>query len=211
MSVIGYARVSTGRQDAAGQVEQLEAAGCGQVFTDKASGAEGRRRPQLKRALAALEAGDTLIVAGLDRLGRSTYEIWQTLASIGERGARFRSLRETWADTTTPEGRFMVTMFAGMAELERSLILSRTGEGRQRARARGVRLGRPPRLTPEQAEFARDPRRSLAELARILNVSRATIVRARSAPGRKARKAEAVRQVDLEDVIAAMGGKADAT
>jgi DNA invertase Pin-like site-specific DNA recombinase len=204
VSVVGYARVSTGRQDNAGQVEELKAAGCGRIYADKASGAEGRRRPQLAKLIGDLAAEDLVIVVSLDRLGRSTHEIWKSLASIGEAGAAFRSLREPWADTTTAEGRFAVTMFAGLAEFERERILRRTGEGRQRAKGRGVSLGRPRRLNPAQEAFCRDTRLSLGEISAVLGVSRSTVIRARSRPGRQLRRAaEDSRQVDLEDVIAA--------
>ena len=89
-----------------------------------------------------------LLVTRLDRLARSTRDLLNTLAAIAEEGAGFRSLRDSWADTTTPQGRLMVTVLAGIAEFERELIRTRTGEGRERARARGVRLGRRPKLTP---------------------------------------------------------------
>jgi DNA invertase Pin-like site-specific DNA recombinase len=85
-----------------------------------------------------LEAGDVLLVTRLDRLARSTRDLLNTLDTIGKMGAGFRSL----ADTTTPHGRLMVTILAGLAEFERALIIARTGEGRSRAMQRGVRFGR---------------------------------------------------------------------
>ena len=88
-------------------------------------------------------AGDVLVVTRLDRLARSTRDLLNVLDEIGERGAGFRSLKDAWADTTTPHGKLMVTVLGGLAEFERDLIRARTGEGRKRAKERGVRFGRP--------------------------------------------------------------------
>src|SRR3954454_20629063 len=100
----GYARVSTDGQSVAAQVQQLTAAGCGNVFREVASGAQ-TDRAQLRRALAKLEAGDVLMVTRLDRLARSTRDLLNILATIADREAGFRSLGDVWADTTTPHGR----------------------------------------------------------------------------------------------------------
>src|SRR6266567_6305627 len=110
--------------------------------------------PQLAKAIAALTAGDTLIVAKLDRLARSTRDLLNTLAAIAAAGATFKSLGDPWADTTTPHGRLMLTVLGGLAEFERHLILARTSDGRERARARGVRFGRKPSLTLHQRQEA---------------------------------------------------------
>jgi DNA invertase Pin-like site-specific DNA recombinase len=121
-----------------------------------------------------------LVVTRLDRLARSTRDLLNVLATIGEKGAGFRSLADTWADTTTPHGRLMVTVLAGLAEFERALILARTGEGRTRALARRVRFGRKPKLTPHQAAEAMARRKAgegLADIARSYNVSHSTISR----------------------------------
>ena len=104
--------------------------------------------------IGQLEAGDVLMVTRLDRLARSTRDLLNTLAAIADRKAGFRSLANTWADTTTPHGRLMLTVLGGLAEFERDLIRARTSEGRARAVARGVRLGRKPKLTDHQK---RDP------------------------------------------------------
>jgi DNA invertase Pin-like site-specific DNA recombinase len=128
MAVFGYARVSTRDQDLAGQVAELQAAGCGNIYREKASGAK-TDRPELAKAIRRLEAGDVLVVTGLDRLTRSTRDLLNVLAAVGERGAGFRSLKDTWADTTTPHGRLMLTVLGGLAEFERELIRARTGEG----------------------------------------------------------------------------------
>jgi DNA invertase Pin-like site-specific DNA recombinase len=150
MTMIGYARVSTDGQTLDAQHAALRDAGCERVFSEKESGAK-TDRAQLAKALAALGEGDTLIVTKLDRLARSTRDLLNTLATIGEAGATFRSLGDQWADTTTPHGRLMLTVLGGLAEFERHLILARTAEGRIRAQARGVKFGRRAKLTPHQS------------------------------------------------------------
>jgi DNA invertase Pin-like site-specific DNA recombinase len=137
----------------AAQVAALGAAGAGKVFREVARGARTNRL-QLRKAIASLGAGDLLMVTRLDRLARSTRDLLNTLAAITDRKAGFRSLSDAWADTTTSHGRLMLTVLGGLAEFERDLIRARTSEGRERARARGVRMGRPPKLTPHQRREA---------------------------------------------------------
>jgi DNA invertase Pin-like site-specific DNA recombinase len=149
----GYARVSTDGQSVAAQVAALRAAGAGKVFREVASGAK-TDRAQLRKAIAALGAGDVLMVTRLDRLARSTRDLLNTLAAITDRKAGFRSLADTWADTTTSHGRLMLTVLGGLAEFERDLIRARTSEGRERAVARSVKMGRPPKLTPHKRREA---------------------------------------------------------
>jgi DNA invertase Pin-like site-specific DNA recombinase len=131
--------------------------------------------------LDQLEAGDGVTVTRLDRLARSTRDLLNTLASITGRKAGFRSLGDTWADTTTSHGRLKLPVLGGLAEFERDLIRSRTGEGRERAKARGVKMGRPHKLTPHQQKEAIKRRdggeESLTELGRSYNVSLQTISR----------------------------------
>ncbi|HVC59646.1 MAG TPA: recombinase family protein [Acetobacteraceae bacterium] len=176
----GYARVSTDGQSVDAQVRQLRAAGARQVFRETPSGAK-TDRAQLRKTLAALDEGDVLMVTRLDRLARSTRDLLNTLATITGKGAGFRSLGDAWANTTTPHGQLMVTFLGGVAEFERDLIRTRTGEGRARAVARGQRMGRPPKLTPHQQREAIRRRdrgeESLAEIGRSYNVSAATISR----------------------------------
>ena len=178
--IYGYARVSTDGQSVAAQVATLQAAGAGKVFHEVASGAQ-TDRAQLRKAVDALGPGDVLLVVRLDRLARSTRDLLNTLAAITGRGAGFRSVGDAWADTTTAHGRLMLTVLAGLAEFERDLIRTRTGEGRERAKARGVKLGRPPKLTPHQRREAirrrESGKESLAEIGRSYNVSGWTISR----------------------------------
>ena len=179
-TIFGYARVSTDGQTLDAQVTALKAAGAARVFRETASGAKTDRR-ELARSLKSLGKGDTLLVTRLDRLARSTRDLLNTLATITGKGAGFRSLNDAWADTTTAHGRLMVTVLGGLAEFEGELIRARTGEGRKRAKERGVHMGRPPKLTTHQKRDAlkalTDGTVSQADLARRFNVSQATISR----------------------------------
>jgi DNA invertase Pin-like site-specific DNA recombinase len=177
--IYGYARVSTDGQSVEAQVAALTAAGAVKVYREVASGAK-TDRAQLRQVLTRLTAGDVLLVTRLDRLARSTRHLLNTLAAIGDKGAGFKSLGDAWADTTTPHGRLMLTVLGGLAEFERELIRTRTSEGRARAKARGVRLGRRPKLTPHQRREALSRRANgepLTEIARSYNVSHTTISR----------------------------------
>src|SRR3954467_6198971 len=143
--IYGYARVSTDGQSVEAQVRQLAKAGFSKVFREVASGAK-TDRAQLRKALDRLQAGDVLMVTRLDRLARSTRDLLNTLAAITGKKAGFRSLGDAWADTTTAHDRLMLTVLGGLAEFERDLIRTRTSEGHDRAKARGVKLGRKPKL-----------------------------------------------------------------
>ena len=175
----GYARVSTDGQSVDAQVRQLTKAGCKKVFREVASGAK-TDRAQLRRLLGQLEAGDVLTVTRLDRLARSTRDLLNTLATITGKKAGFRSLGDAWADTTTSHGRLMLTVLGGLAEFERDLIRARTGEGRERAKARGVKMGRKPKLTPHQRQEnlrRKENGEAVREIARSYNVHNSTISR----------------------------------
>src|SRR4051795_7522826 len=130
MTVYGYARVSTDGQSLTAQMTELKTAKCEKIFQEKISGARSDRK-QLARLMAALAKGDVLVVTRLDRLARSTRDLLNLLGTIAEKGAGFKSLSDTWADTTTAHGRLMLTVLAGLAEFERELIRTRTGEGRR--------------------------------------------------------------------------------
>jgi DNA invertase Pin-like site-specific DNA recombinase len=179
MTVYGYARVSTDGQSLGSQDAQLHAAGCAKVYAEKISGARSNR-PELAKVLKRLDTGDLVIVTRLDRLARSTRDLLNILDDIAKRGAGFKSLHDAWADTTSAHGRLMVTVLAGLAEFERELILARTSDGRARAKARGVRFGRPAALTPHQRQEALQRLgngEAQADVARSFNVSQATISR----------------------------------
>jgi DNA invertase Pin-like site-specific DNA recombinase len=179
MALLGYARVSTGGQSLTAQVAKLKAAGCTEIFQEKISRAKADRK-QLERLIARLSDGDVLVVTRLDRLARSTRDLLNLLGSVTDVGAGFKSLRDTWADTTTPHGRLMLTVLGGLAEFERELIRSRTSEGRERAKANGVVMGRKPKLTHYQRQEAIARRRAgepMADIGRSYGVSHSTISR----------------------------------
>jgi DNA invertase Pin-like site-specific DNA recombinase len=179
MNLYGYARVSTNGQALDAQVEQLLAAGCARIFREKVSGAKADRA-ELKKLLRSLRVGDIILVTRLDRLARSTRDLLNILALVSDRSAGFRSLGDIWADTTTAHGRLMLTVLGGLAEFERELIKSRTAEGRARAVANGVRLGRRPKLDEEQRRQAcirKMAGEDIALIARDYNVSDSTISR----------------------------------
>src|SRR5215471_13815554 len=176
---IGYCRVFTEDQHPDFQFTALKRAGCCTIFTDKATGAHVKR-PALEKCLQTLNAGDVLVVWKLDRLGRSLRDLIGLLDDLKTRGVVFRSLTEA-IDTATPTGRAMWHMIGILAELERSLIHERTKAGRAAAVARGVKLGRKPKLSPQQVDHARkllDQGEHPRDVARLLKVSQRTIERA---------------------------------
>ncbi len=174
---VGYARVSTAGQLLDRQIAALTAAGCIRVFADKKSG-KNVEREELWKALDYLRPGDTLVVASLDRLGRSLADLISIVTGLRRRGIGLASLHEA-LDTTTPGGRLVFHVFAALAEFIREMIIEGTREGLEAARARGQRLGRPPALSAEQVAYARQllsrPENSVASIARLLGVSRSTV------------------------------------
>lgn len=184
MALIGYARVSTRDQTVAAQLDALRKEDCARIFQETASGAN-RDRPQLAAALDYMREGDTLVVWKLDRLARSIKQLIETVEGLEKRGIGFRSLTET-IDTTTPGGKLVFHVFAGLAEFERSLIRERTRAGLDAARARGKKGGRPPKLNADDLKAAKallaDPEINVEEIARRLGVSSATLYRHMPAP-----------------------------
>ena len=176
---LGYARVSTTGQTLETQLTQLRADGCSRIYREQASGAQASRR-ELQRLLKAIAPGDVVVVTRIDRLARSTFDLFAIVKAITEAGAQFRSLAEPWADTATSTGRLMLAVLGGLADVERDLIRTRTAEGRTRAKARGQPMGRPCALTPQQQAEARQRRAggaTLKELAQSYNVGLSTISR----------------------------------
>jgi DNA invertase Pin-like site-specific DNA recombinase len=179
MAILGYARVSTRDQDYTSQIEALKAAGATTIYREKVSGARADR-PQLAKLLAALKAGDVVTVTKLDRLGRSTRELLELIDRIGKAGAAFRSLGDPLWDTSNAQGRLLSTLLAGIAEFERELIRERTGEGRKRAMAAGVKFGRKRKLSDFQRAEAikrRAAGETLAEIAKSYAVDISMISR----------------------------------
>jgi DNA invertase Pin-like site-specific DNA recombinase len=179
MAIIGYARVSTQDQHLTGQLEALKAAGAAPIFREKISGARADR-PQLAKLMGSLQPGDIVQVTKLDRLGRSTRELLDLIERISKAGASFRSLGDPLWDTSSSQGRLLSTLLAAIAEFERDLIKERTGDGRKRAQANGVKFGRKPKLSDFQRQEAikrRAAGETLAEIAKSYAVDVSMISR----------------------------------
>lgn len=146
--LLGYARVSTEEQVLDRQIDALNAAGAEKIFREKISGTRADR-PQLQGLLDQLRPGDVVIIADLTRLSRSTKDLFSIVDRIHEAGADVKSLKESWIDTTTPQGKLLFTIFAGISQFERDLISQRTLEGLASARARGRHGGRPSKRNPK--------------------------------------------------------------
>ncbi|GBQ53289.1 recombinase family protein [Komagataeibacter sucrofermentans] len=178
--LVGYARVSTDEQTLDVQLEHLHKAGCNFIFEEKMSGAE-RQRPALNRMLKKVKAGDVVIIHKLDRLARSTKHLLEIAEHLQKKQTGLRSISEPWADTTSPAGRMILTIFAGIAEFERAQIRERTAAGRRLARQRGVQMGRPTKLTHDDTtlvcQLVMKEGLSVAHVARRFGVHKATVYR----------------------------------
>ena len=186
--VVGYARATGDADGVTVLVRALTEAGCGRVYRDEQPGPQSGR-PQLAACLTSLRAGDTLVVASLDQLGRSQRELFTLVDDVRRRGSGLRSLREG-LDTTAPGGEAIFLVFAGLADFGRATISAGTSDGLAVARSRGKRLGRPPALTPEQLREVRAlllrPEHTISSVARALGVSRSTIYKYLPSPDRAA-------------------------
>ena len=177
--IYGYARVSTDAQDLSSQVAQLKAAGCSTIFREKIT-ATHAERPQLKKLMAKIDAGDVVVIPAVDRLSRDTTDLLVIARDMQRAGAGLRSIAEPVVDTTSDFAELVLAMLGVAAKLERRRIMERTARGRADAKAKGVVFGRKPILTPHQQKEARarveagEPQRSVA---RSYNVSQATILR----------------------------------
>lgn len=176
---VGYARVSTVGQTLDIQVKRLKEFGCVKIYREKASGANAERS-ELKKLLAPLAEGDIVVVTRIDRLARSTFDLFSIVKDITNKKAQFHSIAEPWTDTSTSTGRLMLAVLGGLADVERDLIRTRTSEGRIRAIQQGKRMGRPSRLTTAQKREIRAKRKNgitLKSLATIYGLSESTISR----------------------------------
>lgn len=177
---IGYARVSTSGQNLDGQCDCLRQAGCERIYSEKISGAK-KLRPELERMLDALRERDTVVITELTRLGRSVKELFAIIERVHEAGASIKSLRETWLDTTTPQGNLLFTIFAGLSQFERDLIRQRTKSGLEAARARGRKGGRP-KVSSSKLETALkmydSKLHTIEEITVATGISRSTLYRA---------------------------------
>lgn len=178
MAILGYARISTSHQTHDQQLDALNAAGCERIFTDTMSGARSDR-PGLAELMSYAREGDTIVVTALDRLGRSLSHVISTIDCLTERGIVLKSLREG-IDYSTSTGKLVASIFAALAEYERSLINERAAAAREAARVRGRQVGRPKALTDETAGLAKQMRSAdipVPTIAKQLKVSPATVYR----------------------------------
>lgn len=187
MTTFGYARVSTDDQSLDVQRAALKAAGCEMIREEKVSGASRDGRDELAILLDFIRAGDVLIVTKLDRLSRNTVDMLTIIQELGEKGVGFKSLAEPWADTTTPAGKLMLTVFAGVAEFERARLRERQREGIDRAKRNGEiseKTGLPKyaggkrRHDPAEIKRLKDDKKTHAEIQALLGCSDETIRRA---------------------------------
>jgi DNA invertase Pin-like site-specific DNA recombinase len=177
MAIVGYARVSTGQQDHATQVERLKAAGADKVFTEKRSGVDGGRE-QLARCLEYVREGDTLLVTKLDRLARSTIDLYRIVSGLGDKGVEFKVLDDSAVDTTTRTGKLVMGILALIAEFETEIRRERQMEGIAKAKAEGRTGGRPKLVTDDVRTTIlrlRHEGQSIRSIAASVGLSKATI------------------------------------
>lgn len=178
--IYGYARVSTEAQDLTNQLDALKAAGCEKIFRDKITGAHADR-PQLQRLLRTVTQGDVVLVGAVDRLSRDTTDLLVIARDLEKAGAGLRSIAEPVIDTTSDFKELILAIFGIAAKLERRRIIDRTARGRADAKAKGVKFGRKPKLTPHQQREAIKRRdkdgETLRSIARSYDVSPQTIGR----------------------------------
>ncbi len=178
--IFGYARVSTDAQDLTSQLAALKAAGCEKIFRDKLTGAHAER-PQLQTLLRTVTQGDVVLVVAVDRLSRDTTDLLVIARDLEKAGAGLRSIAEPLIDTTSDFKELILAIFGIAAKLERRRIIDRTARGRADAKAKGVKFGRKPTLTPHQKHEAIKRRdrdgETLRSIARSYNVSPQTISR----------------------------------
>ena len=176
---IGYARVSTEEQNLDRQLDSLKEAGCEKIFREKITGTK-KERPELDKLMEQLRSGDLIIISDLTRLSRSVKDLFSLVDQIEKKGANIKSLKESWMDTSTPQGKLMFTIFAGISQFERDLISQRTLEGLAAARSRGKKGGRPKK--DEKAinialKMYQEKVCSISEITKATGVSKTTIYR----------------------------------
>ena len=177
--IFGYARVSTQDQNLERQIDQLQQLDCERIFQEKVTGSK-KERPELDKLLDQLRTGDTIVVSELTRLSRSVRDLFALVDMIHQKGANLKSLKEPWLDTTTPQGKLLFVVFAGVSQFERDLIRERTKEGLSSARARGRKGGRPSK-PPQSIELAlkmhKDKNYSISEIVKATGIGKTTLYR----------------------------------
>jgi len=178
MTTVGYARVSSTGQDLAVQLEKL--AGCDKIFKEKRSGVD-TGRPELKRCLEYLRQGDTLLVTKIDRLARSTSDLYRIVSELAENGVAFKVVDDPTIDTTSRTGKWIMGILALIAEFENDIRRERQMDGIAKAKERGTRFGRKPELTPDRIakiKALRADGTTVPEIIRRVGLSKATVYRA---------------------------------
>ena len=181
MTTVGYARVSSTGQDLTVQLEKL--ASCDKVFKEKRSGVDAGR-PALKACLEYLREGDTLLVTKLDRLARSTPDLYRIISDLAERGVTFKVIDDPSIDTTSRTGKLIMGILALIAEFENDIRRERQQDGINKAKAKGVRFGPKPILTAEVVQKIKELRAdglTVPEIIRRMKLSKASIYRALAA------------------------------
>jgi len=175
---IGYARVSTAEQNLERQIDELEKAGCEKIYHEKTTGTT-TERIELNNLIEFLRSGDIVVVSELTRLSRSTKDLFSVVDKIHSKGADIVSLKEKWLDTTTPQGKLMFTIFAGLSQFERDIISERTKEGLRAAKARGRSGGRPSKQNEKKlsVEILYNNGVRVVDIAKQTNLSRSTVNR----------------------------------
>ena len=180
MPVVGYARVSSTGQDLAVQLEKLQGARCDKVFKEKRSGVDAGR-PELKRCLEYLRDGDTLLVTKIDRLARSTSDLYRIVSLLAEKNVAFKVTDDPSIDTTSRTGKLVMGILALIAEFENDIRRERQMDGIAKAKERGTRFGRKPELTPERIAEIKALRAdgiTVPDIIRRVSLSKASIYRA---------------------------------
>ena len=177
--ILGYARVSTQEQNLERQTDKLLQFGCERIFQEKITGSK-KDRPELDKLLDQLRLDDVIVVSELTRLSRSVKDLFTLVELIHQKGAHMKSLKEPWLDTTSPQGKLLFAIFAGVSQFERDLISERTKEGLSSARARGRKGGRPPKQKKEldlALKLYKDSNYSISEIEKATGLSKSTLYR----------------------------------
>ncbi len=176
---VGYARVSSEEQNLDRQIDILKQSGCDRIYKEKVSGTK-KERPEFNKMIDQLRPGDVIIISDLTRLSRSVKDLFSIVEKIEEKGANIKSIKESWVDTTTAQGKFMFTIFAGISEFERDLISQRTIEGLNAARARGKKGGRPKKNDKDiklAIKMYNSKSYSISEITKATGISKTSLYR----------------------------------
>jgi len=178
--LVGYCRVSDERQSLLRQIDSMVSAGVDErnIYQEKITGTK-KDRPELVRMIAGLKPSDVCVISELTRLSRSTKDLFEIVEQIQAKGANIKSLKESWLDTTTPQGKLMFTIFAGLSQFERDLISERTRDGLKAAKARGRNGGRPSKRNEKEltVKILYEKGVKIIDIVKQTDLSRSTVNR----------------------------------